>query len=95
MDADGPDNGYPRGGLFEVVTSHAAIWECTERLLFVLAGLFLAVFFCVLPFTALGEVLGSDEPWYFWVGSGMVALAASVLLAWVFFPPPSNRKRGS
>jgi hypothetical protein len=55
------------------------------------AGLFLAVAFCLMPFSPLG----AEGPWYFWVGSGLVALAASVLLSWVFFLPTKEREEGS
>ncbi len=92
MGVEGPNDeaASPSGflALFEKVVE---FWDSTERALSVLAGLFLAVVFCLMPFSALG----AEEPWYFWVGSGLVALAASVLLAWVFFPPTKERKETS
>jgi hypothetical protein len=87
MNTTDPDSGS-EGGWFECLVTLWDFWESTERALSVLAGLVLAAIFCLMPFTALGE----DEPWYFWVGSGLLAFAASVLLAWIFFPPPARGK---
>src|SRR5947209_1287057 len=70
-------------GLIYFVEAVGRFFETAERLTAVAAGLILAALFCAMPFTDLG----ADEPWYFWVGSGLIALAASALLAWVLFPP--------
>jgi hypothetical protein len=91
MDASSPDNGPPSGGWFEVFGRLWEFKESIELVLSVLAGLILAVLLCLMPFTELG----AEEPWYFWIGSGLVALAASVLLGWVFFPPSSRGKKKS
>jgi hypothetical protein len=75
------------GGLSGLFLRLWEFWESAERILSVLAGLVLAGLFCLMPFSTLG----AEEPWYFWVGSGLIALAASVLLALVFFPPKRKR----
>src|SRR5262245_41641452 len=88
-DTPGPDGGSPSpGGLCKGLELFFEFWESTERVLSVLAGLVLAVLCCLMPFSALG----AEEPWYFWVGSGLIALAVSVLLAWVFFPLKTSGK---
>ena len=87
MGAKGPDNEpAPAGGLLGLFVRVVEFLESTERMLCVLAGLVLAVVFCLMPLNALG----AGEPWFSWVGSGLIALAASVLLAWVFFRPASG-----
>jgi hypothetical protein len=82
------DESPSSGGLFGLVDRCLGFWYSTERVLAVIAGLFLAGLFCLVPLTSFG----ADEPWYFWVASGIVALAASVLLAYVFFPPQTSKR---
>jgi len=90
-DSDSGHDPVPRPRrLFGLVDSFLEIWDSTERLAAVVAGLFLAGIFWMMPLLPLG----SDEPWYFWVGSGFVALAASVLLAYVYFPHGTSSKGG-
>jgi hypothetical protein len=50
-----------------------------EWILRTAAGFVLAVVFICLPFTELG----AGEPWYFWVGSGVIAFIAGSLLTWL------------
>jgi MFS superfamily sulfate permease-like transporter len=65
------------------------IYEFFQKMKAVLAGLVLACIFWAMPFTKIG----SEDPWYFWVGSGLVAVAASTLIGWVFFSHPQKKKR--
>jgi hypothetical protein len=51
---------------------------------FVFGGLMLTM-----PFTKLGN----DEPWYFWVGSSLLAFLAGFLLIWITPRSPKNEDR--
>jgi protein-S-isoprenylcysteine O-methyltransferase Ste14 len=42
-------------------------------------GFVLAALFFVMPFTTIGK----NEPWYFWIGSGIVASLVGTLLTWL------------
>ncbi|MGE3805364.1 MAG: hypothetical protein AB7K24_11885 [Gemmataceae bacterium] len=65
--------------LFEGI---AEFCDTIERLVSVGAGLVLAVLLSSIPLLDFE----TGEPWYFWVGSGLIALTASILLAWILFP---------
>lgn len=43
------------------------------------AGFVLAALFFAMPFTDIGK----DDPWYFWIGSGLIAFLAGTLLTWI------------
>src|SRR5262249_44098763 len=69
-DADSDSDPKSRPGRrFGLLDSFLEIWDSAEQLAAVVAGLFLAGIFWMMPFLSLG----ADEPWYFWVGSGFVA----------------------
>jgi type VI protein secretion system component VasK len=54
------------------------------------AGFVLAALFFAMPFTEIGK----DEPWYFWIGSGVVAFLVGILLTWIMIEsqkPPKRR----
>jgi hypothetical protein len=42
-----------------------------------------------MPFTDLGK----DEPWYFWVASGVVAFVVATLLLWIWSESQKDAKR--
>ncbi len=63
-------------------------WGWIKR---IVPGFVLAAIFFAMPFTKLGEI----EPWYFWMGSGVVAFLVGVLLTWIMLEgqKPHPRRR--
>lgn len=80
-----------RHDFLSIISEIMEFFETTERLLSVLAGFFLAVVFSLMPFSELGK----NDPWYFWVGSGLIALILSFVLSWAFFPPKKRKTADS
>jgi hypothetical protein len=85
---DSENERHQQHGVLSILLELLEFWDSTERILSILAGLVLAVAFCLMPLSTFGK----EDPWYFWVGSGLAALAASVLLSWVYFPPSKGKK---
>lgn len=92
MSSDDPTNEPAfQGGFLGLLEKVVDFFDTAERIKSVLAGLFLAVMFCLMP----GTALGGGEPWYFWIGSGLIALTLSAVLAWAFFPPKTKKEERS
>jgi len=53
------------------------------------AGAVLAACFFAMPFTDLGK----EEPWYFWIASGLVAFVVAILLLWIWSESQKDAKR--
>ena len=70
-----------REGFFAVVDRFVRRIEWGERIVRTAGGFVLAGMFFALPATELG----ASEPWYFWMGSGIIAFVAGSLLTWVLF----------
>jgi hypothetical protein len=88
-DAEPDNEPTSLGGSLGLLQKSVEFCDTTQGVISVLAGLFLSGFFCLMPF----NTLGADEPWFFWVGSGLLALVTSVLLAWTVFPPPPKKRK--
>lgn len=69
-----------RGGFWSKVVDCLQFFGEVELLVRCTPGFILAAVFFCLPFFG-----GFGEPWYFWIGSGVIAIAASLFLVWFFF----------
>jgi hypothetical protein len=71
------------GGFFSTVDRFLDMVTCGvtrgEWIVRTAAGFILAVMFFTIPFTEIG----AGEPWYFWVGSGVIAFIVGTLMSWL------------
>jgi hypothetical protein len=78
-DSQQPESEPEEAGFLSAVERIGGVVERGEWLVKCAAGFVLGILFCAMPFMGFG----AEEPWYFWVGSGLIAFIAATLLSWL------------